>query len=62
MTAAAPGLPLWKGAAVRLQPRDKNGRFMRVEHSPARRLILKTARDMRVQMGLPADPRLGISS
>jgi len=51
-------LQLWRVAGVRLQPRDKRGRFVRVEHSPARRLILVTAAKMRARMGLPPDPRL----
>lgn len=58
MSAGTPELALWKGAGVRMQPRDRRGRFVRVVHNPARHRILITAAKLRAQMGLPADPRL----
>jgi hypothetical protein len=58
--AHAPELGLWKGAGVRMQPRDRHGRFVRVVLTPQRRLILQTARKMRDQMGLQDDPRFRI--
>ena len=58
--ARTPELGLWKGAGARMQPRDRHGRFVRVVHSPARLLILQTARWMRDQMGLQDDPRFRI--
>lgn len=34
-------------------PRDKAGRFVRVEYSDERKLIRKTTREMRERLGLP---------
>jgi hypothetical protein len=53
-------LKLWTGMATQFQPRDRRGRFVRVQHSPAQRAILSTAAMMRKQLGLPVDPRLTI--
>lgn len=58
MSAHAPELGLWKGDGVRMQPRDRRGRFVRVVHNPTRHRILITAAKLRAQMGLPVDPRL----
>lgn len=58
--ASAPALPLWSGAEARRQPRDKHGRFKRVQHSAQRRLVLARAALIRAELGLPADPRLEV--
>ncbi len=43
-----------------LPPRNNAGRFVRVEHSPERKLVLATAQMLRASLGLPFDPRLAI--
>jgi hypothetical protein len=55
-----PALPFYANASVRLQPRDRAGRFVRVRHSAARRLVLGNAQRIRAELGLGADPRLDI--
>jgi len=58
VTAGTHNLGLWTGEAKRLQPRDRAGRFVCVRHTPERLAVLATARQIRSDLGLPADPRL----
>lgn len=51
-------LGLFRKAPARHKPRDKAGRFTRLKFSPERKLIRKTAREMRERMGLPEAPIL----
>lgn len=51
-------LKLWDGHAAKYQPRDRQGRFVRVRHTPQRLKVLARAAELRAQLGLPADPRL----
>lgn len=51
-------LGLFTATAARAQPRDRHGRFVQVKYSPGRLKVLEVAREMRVRLGLPPDPRL----
>lgn len=46
-------LGLFTASERRSQPRDKSGRFVRVEYSAHRLKVLEVAREMRARMGLP---------
>ena len=51
-------LGLFSAAPVRPQPRDAQGRFVRVRYSPQRLKVLAVARQMRADLGLPPSPYL----
>jgi len=51
-------LGLFAASSRRRQPRDAQGRFMRVRYSAERLLVLQVAREMRARLGLPWSPWL----
>ena len=51
-------LGLFTATAVRSQPRDAQGRFVRVRYSALRLKVLAVVRDMRERMGMPPHPLL----
>jgi len=50
-------LGLWRSAAAAAQPRARQGRFVCVRHTPARRRILLVAAQLRRELGMPDHPR-----